>query len=205
MDTRQRWPWQLSLILMNWHTHWRRTDCITEVKRTRSCILQVGRLVNRMLYIMANGLIISANTSSTTQTTANSITLTQTWYKALQSSLPPNRLGANNFTAAKLDNGFKFNMFIFWNLWSLSRCAFGALTLLTGHWKEHPVCKNWLMRCWCGYLSGARCRLYAYGPADATASQNPIITHLIWIQAGFTLLVPAYPGFLGKEAVKRGE
>jgi len=122
---------------------------------------------------------------------------------AKQSSSQQTR--CNNFTAAKLDNGFKFNMFIFWNLWSLSRCAFGALTLLTGHWKEHPVCKNWLMRCWCGYLSGARCRLYAYGPADATASQNPIITHLIWIQAGFTLLVPAYPGFLGKEAVKRGE
>jgi len=29
------------------------------------------------------------------------------------------------------------------------------------------------MRCWRGYLSGARCRLFAYGPADATASQNP--------------------------------
>jgi len=25
------------------------------------------------------------------------------------------------------------------------------------------------MRCWYGYLSGARCRLFAYGPADATA------------------------------------
>jgi len=25
------------------------------------------------------------------------------------------------------------------------------------------------MRYWCGYLSGARCRLFAYGPADATA------------------------------------
>jgi len=34
-----------------------------------------------------------------------------------------------------------------------------------------PV-KNWVMRCWCGYLSGARCRLFAYGPADATASQD---------------------------------
>jgi len=35
--------------------------------------------------------------------------------------------------------------------------------------------KNWVMRCWHGYLSGARCR-FAYGPADATASQNPIIS-----------------------------
>jgi len=32
---------------------------------------------------------------------------------------------------------------------------------------------------WCGYLSGSRCRLFAYGPADATASQNPIISCLL--------------------------
>ena len=29
------------------------------------------------------------------------------------------------------------------------------------------------MRCWCGYLSAARCRLFAYGPADATAIPKP--------------------------------
>jgi len=40
-----------------------------------------------------------------------------------------------------------------------------------------PV-KNWVVRCWRGYLSGAKCRL-AYGPADAIATrclllqQNP--------------------------------
>jgi len=28
---------------------------------------------------------------------------------------------------------------------------------------------HWVVRCWRGYLSGARCRL-AYGPADATAT-----------------------------------
>ena len=33
--------------------------------------------------------------------------------------------------------------------------------------------KNWAMRCWCGYLSGSRCRLFAYGPADATAIWTP--------------------------------
>jgi len=32
-----------------------------------------------------------------------------------------------------------------------------------------PV-KNWVVGCWCGCLSGARCRL-VYGPADATATQ----------------------------------
>ena len=30
--------------------------------------------------------------------------------------------------------------------------------------------KKWVMMCWCGYLSGTRCTLFAYGPADATAS-----------------------------------
>jgi len=29
------------------------------------------------------------------------------------------------------------------------------------------------MRCWCGCLSGVRCRLFAYGPADATAVPKP--------------------------------
>jgi len=81
--------------------------------------------------------------------------------------------------------------------------TFSALTLLVGHQEEHPVCKNWVMRCWCGYLSGARCRLFTYGPADATASANPIISCLIWIQTGFTFLVLAYQGCPEKEAVKR--
>jgi len=36
------------------------------------------------------------------------------------------------------------------------------------------------MRCWCGYLSGARCRLFVYGPADATAIPKPhhLLPHL---------------------------
>jgi len=63
---------------------------------------------------------------------------------------------------------------------------FQCLTLLLGRQKEHSV-----MRCWCGYLSGARCRLFAYGPADATASHNPIISCL------------AYQCCPGKETVKR--
>ena len=37
-----------------------------------------------------------------------------------------------------------------------------------------PV-KNWVVGCWHGYLSGARCRL-AYGPADATAT-NCLLLH----------------------------
>ena len=44
----------------------------------------------------------------------------------------------------------------------LSGDAFNALTLFVGHHEEHPACKTWVMRCWCGYLSGARCRLLAW-------------------------------------------
>jgi len=55
---------------------------------------------------------------------------------------------------------------------------FSALTLLVGRQEGHPACKKtewWVVGCWRGYLSGARCRL-AYGPADATA------THCLLLQ-----------------------
>ena len=78
--------------------------------------------------------------------------------------------------------------------------AFIALTLLVGNQEEHPVCKNCLMRCWHGYLSAVRCKWFAYGPADATAT--PIISCLINIQTGSAFLVPTYPCCPGKKAVK---
>ena len=53
--------------------------------------------------------------------------------------------------------------------------AFSALTLLIWRQEGHPACKNRVVGYWCGYLSGARCRL-AYGPADATA------THCLLLQ-----------------------
>jgi len=37
---------------------------------------------------------------------------------------------------------------------------FSALTLLVGWQEGHPACKNWVVGCWRGCLSGARCRLY---------------------------------------------
>jgi len=36
--------------------------------------------------------------------------------------------------------------------------------------------RNWVMMCWCRYLSGASCRLFAYGPVDATVPPNAIIS-----------------------------
>ena len=39
--------------------------------------------------------------------------------------------------------------------------------------EEHPACENWVMSCLCGHLSGTKCRLFAYGQADATAPKIP--------------------------------
>jgi len=83
-------------------------------------------------------------------------------------------------------------------------CGFSALTLLVvASGRASGLWKIWVMRCLCGYLSGAKCRLFAYGPADATASRNPIIYCLISIQTGITFLAPAHPDCPAKEAVKR--
>ena len=83
-------------------------------------------------------------------------------------------------------------------MWSSGR-AFSALILLVGWQEGHPACKNRVVGCWCGCLSGARCRL-AYGLADATA------THCLLLQYNpgwFYFLVPAHLGSPGKRAVKR--
>ena len=58
-----------------------------------------------------------------------------------------------------------------------SKSAFSALTLLVGRQEGQPASKKktWVVGCWHGYLSEARCRL-AYGPADATA------THCLLLQ-----------------------
>jgi len=61
-----------------------------------------------------------------------------------------------------------------------------------------PV-KKWVVGCWHGYLSGARCRL-AYGPADATATHCFLLQ---WNPDCFTFLVPAHPGSPRQRAVKR--
>jgi len=49
-----------------------------------------------------------------------------------------------------------------------------ALTLLATRQEEHPASKSWVMWCWRGHLSKARCRLLAYyGPANAAAIPRP--------------------------------
>ena len=58
-----------------------------------------------------------------------------------------------------------------------------------------PV-KIWVMRCWHGYLSGARCKWFAYDLAHTTC--------LIKSEIGLTFLVPSYPGFLAKMPLNPG-
>jgi len=62
------------------------------------------------------------------------------------------------------------------------------------------------MKCWCGYLSEARCRLFAYGPADVADIPNShhLLPHLnpewFYLSAWCRLISPGCPG---KKAVKR--
>jgi len=60
-----------------------------------------------------------------------------------------------------------------WIFWQ-TILAFSALTLLVGRQEGHPACKSWLVRYWHGYLSGVRCKWFAYGPADATATPSSL-------------------------------
>jgi len=76
--------------------------------------------------------------------------------------------------------GFSCFHYVLCYLSAVTGVVFSALMLLVGHQEEHPACKHWLMGCWCGCLSGARCRLFAYGPADDTAIPKPhhLLPHL---------------------------
>jgi len=74
--------------------------------------------------------------------------------------------------------------------------AFSVLMLLGGRQEGHPACKTWVVKIWRGYLSGARCKWFAYGPADATVTLSSIapVKNPEW----FTFLLPAYSGVLKK-------
>jgi len=72
-------------------------------------------------------------------------------------------------------NYLKFNISI--------TCTFSALIRLGVRKSMRPV----KIELWgVGYLSGARCRLFAYGPADATPIAKP--HHLAWFK--FRLVLP---------------
>ena len=53
------------------------------------------------------------------------------------------------------------------------RCCLQCIDTVGWASGKHPACKNWVMRFRCGCLSGVRCKWFAYGPADATATRSP--------------------------------
>jgi len=62
--------------------------------------------------------------------------------------------------------------------------AFSALTLLVERQKGHPACKNLVVTYWRGYLFGARCKWFACGPADATATPSslaPVKSRMVYL------------------------
>jgi len=71
------------------------------------------------------------------------------------------------------------------------------LTLLVGRQEGHPACKKWwgtgVVIC---LERGADLHMAQLVPLPLTISCSSKI------QIGFTFLVPAYPGYPGKEAVK---
>ena len=49
--------------------------------------------------------------------------------------------------------------------------------------KSIQAVKNWVMRCWRGYLFWARCKWFAYGPTDATATRSSLASlksRMVW-------------------------
>ena len=93
---------------------------------------------------------------------------------------PTDRSGTSELNTPANNLGFLEKKFLgfgfFLGFKGFLKVAFSALTLLVGRQEGHPACKNnRAVGCWCGCLSGARCRL-AYSPADATA------THCLLLQ-----------------------
>ena len=63
-------------------------------------------------------------------------------------------------------------------------CAFSAFSRLVGRQEGHLACKNWVVRYWRGCLSGARCKWFAYGPTDATATLSslaPVKSRMVYL------------------------
>jgi len=81
------------------------------------------------------------------------------------------------------------------NLFMLLELAVLWCCWLSGRKGIQPV-KNWVVRCWCGYLS-ADLHMAQLMPLPLTV---PCFSK---IQMGFTFLIPAHPGSPEKRSVKR--
>jgi len=88
--------------------------------------------------------------------------------------------------------------------------TFSALMLLVGWQEGHPACKSPVVRYWHGYLCASRCKWFAYGPDDATATPSsfaPVKSRMVYLSGAgltrlslnhnrFTALFPEPPGWV---------
>jgi len=90
---------------------------------------------------------------------------------------------ASNVTNIKLMCTLKWMWNRNWWLKANSAGSYNALMLLasvlwhcclSGRKNIQPV-KSWVMRCWHGYLSGAKCKWFAYGAADSFATHHLLL------------------------------
>jgi len=59
--------------------------------------------------------------------------------------------------------------------------------------------KKWVMRCWRGYMSGATCKWFAYGPAYATATWS--YCALLECRTVYIFFAPAYTRWTEKRTL----
>ena len=71
------------------------------------------------------------------------------------------------FYSYAYNNSYMYKPSVFWRCWLGGR---------KGIW---PVKKYGVMRCWRGYLSGVRCKWFAYGSADAIATPSSLTTTIL--------------------------
>jgi len=79
------------------------------------------------------------------------------------------------------------------SIWGKGSCWLGGR-------KGIRPAKNWVARYWHGYLSGARCKWFAYGPADATATPSslaPLKSRMVYLSGA------GLPRLSWKKAIKQ--
>ena len=92
----------------------------------------------------------------------------------------------------KMNVGFRFSFSFCALVIGLAFCVFFLVWLMPSVlwrcWLDGRKCirpvKIWVVRYWRGYLSWARCKCFAYGPADATAtasSHAPVKSRMVYL------------------------
>jgi len=86
------------------------------------------------------------------------------------------------------------------NNWHLACSCLQCFDTVGRHQEGHLACKNWVMRSRHGYPYGSRCKWFAYGLADATATPSSLAllkSTVVYLSGG------SYPGCPGKEYIKQ--